>query len=182
MIGSGSLGFSVQEDGTFRYAGLTGPRRLLLNTAPPGWYLKSAVVKGEDVSDKPFDFGLENVTFGDVEIVVAAAGATVSGQVTDERAAPVAEYTVVVFSIDPGRWFPGSRWLKTARPSQDAWFRVTGLPPGEYWTAAVDRIDGTQASGEWQDAEFLRALSSRATRVTLGDGQSQTLSLRIINR
>src|SRR5688572_8409815 len=50
VMGFGSLGFSIEADGAFRFAGLTGPRRLVLGSAPDGWYVKSIVVEGRDVS------------------------------------------------------------------------------------------------------------------------------------
>jgi hypothetical protein len=182
MVGLGSLGFSVQEDGRFRYAGLTGPRRLALSSAPAGWYLKSAIVQGEDASERPFDFGMESATLDDAEIVLSASGATLSGRVTGERATAVTDYAVIVFAVDRARWFQRSQWLKTARPSQDGTFRVAGLPPGDYWTIAVDRLDGTPGGGEWQDAEVLQSLVPRATRVSVGESQTLALDLRLINR
>ena len=182
MMGSGSLGFALEEDGRFRYAGLTGPRRLSLSSSPPGWYLKSAFIKGEDVSERPFDFGLENVTIDDVEVVVSPDGASLSGYVTGERGVPATDYAIIAFSTDAAKWFQGSQWLKTVRPLQDGGFRVAGLPPGEYWLIAVDRLEGSPGSGEWQDANLLRTLSSRATRVSVGEGESRTLMLRMVGR
>jgi protocatechuate 3,4-dioxygenase beta subunit len=182
VMGFGSLGFSIEADGAFRFAGLTGPRRLVLGSAPDGWYVKSIVVEGRDVSDAPLDFGLEETTMRGAEIVLSRSGATVAGRVTDDRGTPVDEYTVVVFATDPSRWFSGSRWLKMVRPSQDASFRVQGLPPGEYWTAAVDALEGTAGGGEWQDPEVLRDLSARAARLTIGEGEARQVSLRLLRR
>jgi hypothetical protein len=46
---------------------------------------------------------------------------------------------------------------------------------------AVDRVDAS-SSPDWMDTGLLTMLSSRATRVTLGEGQSQTVSLRVMNQ
>jgi hypothetical protein len=52
-------------------------------------------------------------------------------------------------------------------------FSITGLPAG-YSVIAVDRLPDDDA---WQDPGFL-ALTSRATRIALVDGQERTLTLR----
>ena len=116
-------------------------------------YLKSAIVKGVDLSEQPFDFGMESATIDNAEIIVSTAAATLSGTVTDDRGIAARDYSMVVFSTDPARWFPGSKWLKSMPPLQDGTFVVMGLPPDEYWVIAVDRIEGSgPGGGEWQDA------------------------------
>ena len=75
-----------------------------------------------------------------------------------------------------------SRWLKTGRATQDGTFRLTGLVPGDYAVVAVDRLDGSEVAGELQSSEILAALTSRAVRITLGEGQTQDLTLRLIRR
>ena len=64
-------------------------------------------------------------------------------------------------------------------PSADGSFTVKGLPPGDYWVAAIERRD---CEFEPTDPDVLESLSSRAIRITLGEGQSQDLTLRLIRR
>lgn len=114
---------------------------------------------------------------------MSATGAVVAGRVVDERSAPVTDYSLLIFSTLRDRWAAGSRWVRSARPLQDGAFRVPGLPPGDYWVAAIERMDGLPAGGSAPpEAEVLEPLSSRATRITLGDGQSQDVTLRLIRR
>jgi protocatechuate 3,4-dioxygenase beta subunit len=184
MIGSGSLGFTVEQDGRFRYAGLTGPRRIVFDAGPASsLYLKSASVRGVDVSEQPFDFGMDSATIDNAEVVLSMAGALLSGAVTNDRATAVSDYSVVVFSTDPARWFAGSQRLKLAPPPlQDGTFRVFGLPPDEYWVIAVDRIEGGPGGGEWQEAAVLRTLSSQAVRLSVTEGENRSLTLRLVTR
>ena len=56
---------------------------------------------------------------------------------------------------------------------------TAALPPGDYLVAAVDRLDET---ADWQDPDFLQEIASGATRVTLGERQAQTTTLRIVRR
>ena len=110
------------------------------------------------------------------------AGAAISGHVTDAAASPVSNYSVVVFSTDRTKWFVMSRFLRLARPTQDGSFEVTGLPPGEYYVAATDPIEGNDVSGDWLKSETLDQLSFRATRVTLTERQRLMTVLRLIRR
>ena len=182
MIGAGPVGFTLNPDNSFQYTGVFGPTLIRVEPRQSDWYVKSVMFNGQDLADTPFDFGLDG-TFSDIEVVVATTGATVMGRVTDDRAAPVADYGVHVFSTFRDRWFTGSRWVKTARPTQDGSFRVDGLPPGDYWVAAIGRIEGTPGGGVLPpDPQLLESLSSRATRITLGEGQSRDLMLRLTPR
>ena len=123
-------------------------------------------------------------------MVISASGATVTGRVTDDRSAAVRDYAVFVFPIFRDQWFAGSRRVKSLRAaSASEPFVVTGLPPGEYWVAATDPPDSNgliEGMGGIQrrpaaDPELLQSLSSsRATRVTLGEGQTQEVALRLI--
>jgi hypothetical protein len=167
---------------TFRFSGVAGSARILFSTPDEKWFLKSVVIDGADVTDRPFDFGLNGRAYDDVGVVFSPNVASIAGRVTDDRGVAVQHYAVVLFGADRDRWFVGSRWLKMGRAGSDGAFRLTGLVPGEYWIAAVDRLDGTADTGEWQDPELLQELSLRAVRVTLGERQSQTTNLRLIRR
>lgn len=128
LIGAGSTGFSVQPDGAFEYKGVFGPALLLAQPRNPDWYVKSITLKGRELSDTSFDFGSEG-TFSDISVVISGAGAAVTGRVTDERAAPVRDYSVVVFTTAREKWLNRSQGIKTARPTQDGGFKISGLPP-----------------------------------------------------
>jgi hypothetical protein len=110
------------------------------------------------------------------------AGATIAGHVTDSRSAPVSNYSVIVFPTDRSKWLANSRFLKFGRPSQDGGFEVAGLPPGEYWVAAVDAIQGDQGFGEWEKPEVLEPLATRATRVTVAERERFMTVLRLVRR
>ena len=114
--------------------------------------------------------------------MVSAGAARVSGLVTDDRASPVRDSIVVVFPTDHSKWTIRSRWAKTGRSAQDGTFRLTGVVPGDYWIVAVDRMDGTDVAGDLQNPDVLDALAAHAQRISLGEGQSQSLTLRLVRR
>ena len=178
----GATSFSPLPDNSFEFRGAFGPTLLQAQPQQNDWYLKSVVFKGQDITDTPFDFGAGG-SFRDIEVVISALGATATGRVTDGRGAPIADCTVLVFSTSRDRWFDGSRWLKAERPSENGAFTATGLPPGEYWVAAIERPDRTVERGiVTPDRDLLDSLSSRAVRITLGEGESQDLTLRLLRR
>jgi carboxypeptidase family protein len=181
LLTSGTTGFALLSDNTFEYRGVFG--RSVLSVRPRGatWYVKSITHRGRDLADSAFDFGYTE-TFRDIEIVISGAGAVVAGRATDDRAAPVRDYSVALFPADRSKWTARSRWLKVGRSSQDGAFRLTGVVPGDYWAVAVDRLDGSEVAGDLQNPEVLDALASRAVRITLGEGQLQNLTLRLVRR
>ncbi len=181
LLDAYATGFALLSDNTFEYRGVFGSNFLAARVSKPTWYLKSITYRGQDLTDSAFDFGASG-TFRDIEVVVSGAGAVLGGRVSDERAAPVRDYTVAVFPTDRSKWTFLSRWLKASRSSPDGAFRLTGLVPGDYWVAAVDRLDGNDVAGDLQSPDILDALASRAVRITLGEGQAQTVALRLIRR
>ena len=115
--------------------------------------------------------------FADAEIVLSA-GATIAGSIADGPGRRDSAFTVVAFSADRTNWFAGSRHLKRASSSSNGSFEVSGLPPGEYFVAAVD----TLGPGDWQASNNLEALVQGATRVTVRESQVQTVTLRLRRR
>jgi hypothetical protein len=49
------------------------------------------------------------------------------------------------------------------------------LPAGEYYIVAVTDVE----QGQWYDPAFLAELVGASARITLGDGEKKTQSLRI---
>lgn len=178
-IGGGAYSMSEGADGSFSIAGLFGPTRFSV-VALDGWYLKSMTIGGFDVANAAYDFGVTAQTIRGAEVVISNAGASISGHVTDAASAPVGNYAVVVFSTDRSKWVTRSPSLRLARPSQDGSFEVTSLPPGEYWVAAVDAVEGDEVSGDWLKPETLEKLSFRARRVTLAERERHMTVLRLI--
>jgi hypothetical protein len=180
--GMTNLGSPTSNGETFSISALSGPTRIVVSTDDDDWYLRSVTINGADVTDLPFDFGFDGRRYTGAEVVFSRFGASVTGRATDDRAAPVSDYAVYVFPVDRDKWFNGSRWLKLVRSATDGTFRVPSLPPGDYMMAAVDRVDLTSSGGDLLDADLLESLVSRATRATLGEGQSHTVTLRLIRR
>jgi protocatechuate 3,4-dioxygenase beta subunit len=172
-FGGGGAGV-VKEDGTFEVRGLSGSRLVRPAALPSGWTLKSVTLGGADVTDTPIEFKGSDEVSG-LEIVLSPQVSQVLGGVTDERAQPIKDYTVIVFAANSARWGFQSRFIQSARPDQDGKFKIQGLPAEEYLAIAVDYVQ----AGEWQDPEFLERVKSRATSFTLADGETKGLDLKL---
>jgi hypothetical protein len=139
--------------------------------------MKGLMLDGKDVTDTPIDFTGGKDVEG-LEVILTRQRTEVTGAVTDIRRAAASDYAVVLFAEDRDLWTPQSRFVAAGRPDQQGRFSVVGLPPGRYLAAAVDFIE----TGEEFDPALLNLLQSSATRITLADGETRTVSLRLRER
>jgi hypothetical protein len=102
--------------------------------------------------------------------------ATLAGTVEDDRRRPLGDYTVDVFPADRARWASGTRSVRAVRPDQNGRFEVKGLPAGEYRAVAVDYLE----PGAEADPDRLEKWATIATRVTLADGESKSITIMLI--
>jgi hypothetical protein len=138
---------------------------------PEGWYLKSLMINGSDMTDRVIDLGVGSGP-ASAEVVVSAKGGSIAGRIsTGRNAAPAS--SVIVFPHDRAKWFERSRFVKVVRPSQDGSFRARSLPPGDYYVAATSNAP---ESAEAAAPEMLEKLLLRAVRVTLDEAQEKTLA------
>jgi protocatechuate 3,4-dioxygenase beta subunit len=171
-MGGGPAPFTVHEDWTFEVSAMSG-RRIVVPIAPAGWFLKSAQLNGQDVTDTPLDFR-ENDVNG-LELVYTRRATTVNATLTLPEGRKVADYNVLVFSSDDRRWTIWSRYVSVARPNQQGAFVIRNLPPGQYVAVVV----GSLSAGEWQDPEFLRQLRDGGTGVPFSLGEAATANVQL---
>lgn len=165
----------VKPDGTFELKSLSGTRAFRVLGLPQGWTVKSVKLNGQDITDSGAEFkGSETVT--GLELVLTSKITQVDGTVRDASGNSVKDYTVVLFSDDPQKWTaPQSRYIAGVRPDTEGRFQARSLPPGGYYAVAVDYI----AQGEWGDPELLDKLKDKATRISVDEGETKTIELKI---
>lgn len=167
----------IHADWSFEIAGVNGPRRLQLLRSPAGWALKAINVGGFDVMDRPLPFGRKEQSLNDVEVVLTDRINALSGTITN-GARPARGANMIVFSTDRDRWYPSSRFLRTAVAGANGEFAIAGLPFGSYYAAAVAPLP-VEGEDAWQSSEFLTLLLPRASTVTVGMGQNPSISLQL---
>ena len=165
----------VDKDGQFVFDGVpTGSRFVRASGAPRGWSLKSVLVGGREVIDAPIDVR-PGETIKNVSLVFTDSQTQISGIVTNDRGAPVTDYTVLAFPIDQTFWRPQSRYIMTTRPDQNGTFQMRGLPPADYYLTLVDPAE----QGEWFEPAFLDPHRTGAFRVSLGDGETKSQDFKV---
>jgi C-terminal processing protease CtpA/Prc len=136
--------------------------------------MRSLRVNSVDVIDDGIEVKAgDRITGVDVELTNRIT--SVSGLVTTARGEPAKDYTLVLFATDSKRWKANGRYLRTARPDQDGRFKVSGLAPADYYIIAIDKVE----PGQWTDLEFLERMRSKATSITVTEGDTRTVDLRI---
>ena len=161
----------VHDDWTFEVSAMSGMRVVFAQAQ--GWFLKSVSIAGQDVTDTPLDLREHDVN--DVELLFTTKASTLTASLAPAKDKKVADYNLLVFSTDESRWTLWSRYVAIARPNQQGAFVLRGLPPGQYFAAAI----GSTTTGEWQAPEFLRALRAGGDTVlfTLGEGMAAKVDL-----
>ena len=173
MVGGTS---KVNDDFTFEITGLSDTRFIMAGMGDsPDWTVKAVLHNGVDVTDTPIDF-IPGHTVEGLQVIFSRKRTELSGRITVDRNQPETDATVVAFSQDPSRWNFGTRYIRTARPSQEGRYTLRGLPPHDYLVVAVKDIE----VGQWQDPEFLEAMRGYAVRVSLDEGTTAVQDLKVI--
>jgi hypothetical protein len=166
----------VTAVGAFEMSGLIGVHSLRFESLPTGWAIKSVTANGVDVADTPMEFrGTNDVS---VRVVLTNRLTELAGTIRSGDRLPRGA-TVVVFPDDPSKWSAVSRYVKTARAGEAGQFTFRALPPAtNYLAIALEYLE----NGEHLEPEFLQRVKTRATRVSLVEGEKKTLELDLVAR
>jgi hypothetical protein len=166
----------VTAAGAFEMSGLIGVHSLRFEPLPAGWAIKSVTANGVDVADTPMEFrGTNDVS---VRVVLTNRLTELAGTIRSGNPLPRGA-TVVLFPDDPSKWSAVSRYLKTARAGETGRFTFHALPPAtDYFAIALEYLE----NGEHLEPEFLQRVKTRATRVSLVEGEKKTLELDLVAR
>ena len=170
LMGNGQ----IKDDLTFAVAGVVGPARLRVSV-PDRWMVKAIVIGDRDISDESIDMKSGEELTG-VQVILTDRVTSVTGQLTDDKGAPLADGTVIVFAGEAAKWSEDSRFVRAARPDQQGKYEIRGLPPGEYLAVAIDDVQ----EGLWNDPEYLESIRRYAQKLTLRDGDGQVIALKLV--
>lgn len=168
----------INDDFTFELTGLADRRMIRANVgqaAASGWYLKSVLFDGQEVTDTGIEF-TPGRSYDGLQVVFTRKTTTFSGLVTDDRDRPVLDATVVVFPADPQRWTFSSRYMRSMRPDTNGRYSTSGLPPlDDYLIIAVRNLE----SGQGSDPEFLARAREEARPFTLTEGETKNVDVKL---
>jgi hypothetical protein len=166
---------SVDSDLSLKFTNLGGPFLFRVRGLPDGWTLASVKLDDKDITDVPWDVPTGGKEISGLKITVNQKVGRLSGIVVDSSGTPTPGATIVVFADQTDLWMPGSRFIRTARPGSDGRFSIAGLPAGTYRVVARELIE----DGQQYDRAFLEQAREAASRFVLGDGASETLTVKL---
>ena len=179
-----STAAGAAPDRTFKFDGVSPGSYLFaaFGDAPttagttPSWMLKSVVVDGHDVIDTPLEVRPRQ-DVSDIVVTYTDRHTTLDGRLVDGSGQPVSQFRVLVFTTNRALWSSRAlrRWNASVRAGADGSFRVSGLPPGQYYVCAF--VD----SGESQapDAALLESLAPSSITIALVDGETHTQTFKV---
>jgi hypothetical protein len=165
------------EAGAFETVEVPPATFYLFAQPPEPWSLRSAMFRGQDITDSPIAIGsdsLDDVT--DVVVTFTDKAPLLIGTVRDERSIGVPA-RVVAFPVDRRYWADPrtNRRSQLATADTTGVYRFARLPAGEYFVSVLESL----SLDEWNDPVHLQTLSGSAPRVTLTEGLTSTVDLRI---
>jgi protocatechuate 3,4-dioxygenase beta subunit len=172
-----SLSGTVQANGGYTLRGvIKGDHQLVVDGLEAPWIVKSVRYRGSDITDLQLTVD-EREQLRDVRIVITDRSAEVSGVVQNPRKLPVANTGVLVCSEVPVFWMRTSRRLRVTYTDQNGRWRISGLPPGEYFAVASPMIDESDLGRP----ELLEALHTIGTPFRVdSDTARPTLTLQLV--
>jgi hypothetical protein len=163
----------ASADGTFRFLAAPGDFRVRVSDIPANSYVKSIRMGNVDVLggglqvNGPLDTPLD--------VVIGTDGGQVAGSVLNDRQEPMANAIVALVPDSPllRRRFDLYRSGTTDHAGK---FRLQTIPPGTYKLFSWDYAD----TDAWQDAQFLQSYETSGRTITVREGSTQEVQLRMI--
>jgi hypothetical protein len=165
----------LQPDGSFTISNVVAGSHLLrLNNPPRGWSLKGIFINGRDVTEQPLDVRVGQTTSG-VQVILTDRVTSVAGTVVDTKSQAVNDYYVVLFPTDTTAWRPRSRLIQGRLTDDAGAYRFTSVPAGDYYLAVAPDVE----PGSWYDSALLGELSKTAMRVSVEEGDTKAVTLKL---
>lgn len=172
---------TVDAEGRFRFPSVVPGRYTAgayggatsANQTPP-WTMKSVTVNGHDITDQPLEIRPREEP-PEIVITFTDKVTEVTGTLFDAANRPSAGLSIIMFPVNREFWNMNSRRIRPTTPASDGKFKFAGLPPGEYYMAAVTDYEYT----DLYDASFLEQLTAGAFKITLGEGEKKVQDIRM---
>jgi protocatechuate 3,4-dioxygenase beta subunit len=167
---------AVDDNLRFELKGLyRTPLAVGIYNLPEGWVLKSVRHGGRDITHLALDFGSAPAD-SPIEIVLTNSVARPSVRVIDERGALATPHSILVIPADPSRRRLGTVPIM-GKPAPDGTLQLDRILPGEYVLVALAASD---FSILMRDPDRADSLAAVGTRVSLAEGDTRTIDLRLV--
>jgi len=171
--GRGGVALQTPID-QFAIAGVRPGRYVVKATTPPGWFLKTAMLGGRDVSDEPLEIG--EVDVGGVMLTLTDRPNEISGSISTVDGSSPRDAAVVLFPVDPAKRSSVDQFTRrvvTVRPAPDGTYLFRNIPAGEYCIYAL--LESRMI--DWPDPRFLETIAQRAPHIPIAWNEHRALNL-----
>jgi hypothetical protein len=164
----------VRSDGTFSIQAMQGPGVVRLTGGVPGWVITRITASGTDVTDR---IEVPGGGLDDLLIELSSRAPTVTGRVANARGEATSDFVTLIFPQEEESWSTtGATRQAIGRPDPQGRYTIRSMRPGNYYLIAVDHLE----PGQSYDPAFLESIRTSAVRVTLNEGDNQTLDLKLV--
>jgi protocatechuate 3,4-dioxygenase beta subunit len=166
VLGRYDYDHSTQLDasGGFELSNLAPDRHhVILSPLPKGTYLKSIRAGGQEIP--PDSLNLTGGDPGPIEMVLSPGAAEVSGTVRDDKGETIPSTSVAL-------WSKGDRPPAFGTTDENGAFQLGSLPPGEYFIAAAE-------GGDLSNADVRKSVEGSATTLALREGSHEAVDLTL---
>ena len=167
----GRFRFANVMPGTYQVSAYGGA---MISNQGPAWVMKSVTAGGRDITDAPFEVRARE-ELAELVITFTDKITEVTGTLFDPAGRPSSGLSIIMFPVNRAQWGTRSRRTMPATAASDGKFRLTGLPPGEYYMAAVTEFEYPDLS----DPSFLEQLAAGAFKITLAEGEKKVQDIRM---
>lgn len=167
---SGGASVRPKEDGSFVLRNVTPDEYRVSVFGGSGLYVKSVQAGQQETLN-----GEVNVIDGAppvLTVVLSAAGAQLSGQVTAEKDVSAEGGMVVLVPEKRDQ----QQLYRMASLDQYGKFNLKSIPPGDYTLYAWDNVE----PGAWQDPEFLARFENKGKKVSVKEKDNVTADLKLL--
>lgn len=168
---------TMKDDYSFEIRGVAMTGMVRLFVANTGWNVKEEIVDGKDIVEAPITWE-PGRDYKDIRVVLTQKRAEITGTATDGVGRPVKDYVALAFPQDTDRWVPRSLSILQAHSDQNGQFRISRLPGAKYGQYNVIALEGLQP-GQEMDFELLAKLAPLATKITVGETEVKSVTLRV---
>jgi hypothetical protein len=144
--------------------------------APAGLSCSAIMREGRDITDEVLLVGADNI---ELTVVCGEPATRLGGTVRKTDGAGDADALIIAFPTERAHRSGTTvrpRRLQQATADTSGGFTLNNLPAGDYFVAAIP----IARSELWRDPKFLDQLTRSATRITLTQGESRTIDLRMV--
>lgn len=166
----------VSPDGSFQWGDVPQGKYYLqlvhTGGTNEGWFLKSVLLGGRDISDAGIPVNGGTIM---LELVASTNGATVDGIATNSQGEMAAN--AVVVAVPEARMRGRLDRYATTVSDQNGHFVLQGIRPGDYTLLAWDSVDGEQ----YYNPDFVKNYEGQGTSIRVGEGDRKSVQLPVIS-